>query len=243
MPLFALANAGIAINASFLARAYTSPVTLGILIGYVVGKPVGTAGTRVAGHQAHPRPAAPAGRLGGGRRRRHDRRHRLHGVAADRLARLHRHRAGRGQARHPVRALVRATGLTWLVFRGLEPAARPGPGCGRCSARAMIVTDLAVPVDPERDHIRGPRRTRRSRWSSTATSSARTAARPSPRSASCCASTATLRYVWRHLPLTDVHPHAQLAAEARRGRRPAGRVLGDARPADGPPGRADLHAT
>jgi len=22
-----------------------------------------------------------------------------------------------------------------------------------------------------------------------------------------------LRYVWRHLPLTDVHPHAQLAAE------------------------------
>ena len=25
---------------------------------------------------------------------------------------------------------------------------------------------------------------------------------------------ADLRYVWRHLPLTDVHPHAQLAAEA-----------------------------
>jgi protein-disulfide isomerase len=23
-----------------------------------------------------------------------------------------------------------------------------------------------------------------------------------------------IRYVWRHLPLTDVHPHAQLAAEA-----------------------------
>ncbi len=23
-----------------------------------------------------------------------------------------------------------------------------------------------------------------------------------------------LRCVWRHLPLTDVHPHAQLAAEA-----------------------------
>jgi protein-disulfide isomerase len=23
-----------------------------------------------------------------------------------------------------------------------------------------------------------------------------------------------VRYVWRHLPLTDVHPHAQLAAEA-----------------------------
>jgi len=24
----------------------------------------------------------------------------------------------------------------------------------------------------------------------------------------------TIRYVWRHLPLTDVHPRAQLAAEA-----------------------------
>ncbi len=33
MPLFLLANAGISINGSFLARAYTSPITLGILIG------------------------------------------------------------------------------------------------------------------------------------------------------------------------------------------------------------------
>ena len=44
VPLFALANAGIVLNASFLAQAYTSPVTLGILFGYLVGKPVGTAG-------------------------------------------------------------------------------------------------------------------------------------------------------------------------------------------------------
>ena len=44
VPLFALANAGIVLNASFLAQAYTSPVTLGIIIGYLVGKPLGTAG-------------------------------------------------------------------------------------------------------------------------------------------------------------------------------------------------------
>ena len=44
VPLFALANAGIVISGSFLAAAYTSPITLGILIGYVVGKPVGIAG-------------------------------------------------------------------------------------------------------------------------------------------------------------------------------------------------------
>jgi Na+/H+ antiporter NhaA len=44
VPLFALANAGIAIDGSFLASAFTSPITLGILFGYVVGKPVGILG-------------------------------------------------------------------------------------------------------------------------------------------------------------------------------------------------------
>ena len=44
VPLFALANAGVVINTGLLSRAYTSPVTLGILIGYVVGKPLGTTG-------------------------------------------------------------------------------------------------------------------------------------------------------------------------------------------------------
>ena len=44
VPLFALANAGIVLNPGFLARAYASPVTLGILVGYLVGKPLGTAG-------------------------------------------------------------------------------------------------------------------------------------------------------------------------------------------------------
>ena len=44
VPLFALANAGIAIDRGFLARAFTSPITLGILVGYVIGKPVGILG-------------------------------------------------------------------------------------------------------------------------------------------------------------------------------------------------------
>ncbi|HEX3517333.1 MAG TPA: Na+/H+ antiporter NhaA, partial [Trebonia sp.] len=44
VPLFALANADIKISGSFLAHAYTSSATLGIMIGYIVGKPVGTAG-------------------------------------------------------------------------------------------------------------------------------------------------------------------------------------------------------
>ena len=44
VPLFALANSGILISGSFLAKAYTSPATLGIMIGYLAGKPIGTAG-------------------------------------------------------------------------------------------------------------------------------------------------------------------------------------------------------
>src|SRR6201999_2673384 len=45
VPLFGLANAGIVINGSFLGHAYTTPITLGILVGYVVGKPVAVVGT------------------------------------------------------------------------------------------------------------------------------------------------------------------------------------------------------
>src|SRR5436309_4464148 len=45
VPLFALANAGVHLSGSFLATAYTSRVTLGILLGYVLGKPIGIAGS------------------------------------------------------------------------------------------------------------------------------------------------------------------------------------------------------
>ena len=45
VPLFALANIGIAIDGDFLSQAYTSPITLGIIVGYVLGKPVGIVGS------------------------------------------------------------------------------------------------------------------------------------------------------------------------------------------------------
>ncbi len=63
VPLFALANAGITVSGSFLAHAYTSPVTLGILIGYAVGKPLGT--VAAAAVLARP-PAAGSGRPSAG---------------------------------------------------------------------------------------------------------------------------------------------------------------------------------
>lgn len=41
VPLFALANAGVAVDGSVLARSATSPVTLGVMAGLVVGKLAG----------------------------------------------------------------------------------------------------------------------------------------------------------------------------------------------------------
>src|SRR3984957_4664355 len=44
VPLFALANAGIHVTGGLLGKAVTSPITLGILIGYLVGKTPRSAG-------------------------------------------------------------------------------------------------------------------------------------------------------------------------------------------------------
>src|SRR5947209_103873 len=44
VPLFALANAGIHITGNLVSDALTSPITLGILFAYVIGKPIGVFG-------------------------------------------------------------------------------------------------------------------------------------------------------------------------------------------------------
>src|SRR6478672_636685 len=44
VPMFALANAGVHIDSQLLGDAVTSPVTLGIVFGYVLGKPLGILG-------------------------------------------------------------------------------------------------------------------------------------------------------------------------------------------------------
>jgi len=44
VPLFALANAGVDLGDGLLSDAATSPITLGIVVGYVVGKPLGVVG-------------------------------------------------------------------------------------------------------------------------------------------------------------------------------------------------------
>ncbi len=58
LPLFALANAGLHVTGGLLESAISSPVTLGILVAYVVGKPVGIfAGSWLASRPSRgPRP-------------------------------------------------------------------------------------------------------------------------------------------------------------------------------------------
>ena len=103
--------------------------------------------------------------------------------------------------------------LAWLVFRGARLL--PAPVRARQVARtADELLDLADEVDPRRDHIRG---------SDTATV---TLLEYGDFECPYCGQAESivrdllasfgdeLRYVWRHLPLNDVHTHAQMAAEA-----------------------------
>ena len=124
VPLFAVANAGIPVRPSFLATAYTSPITLGILFGYVVGKPAGILGmslliTRLSG--------VGSGRRWVGRRQPEGE---PSPVSASpcrccRHARLHRGPAGTGQARGAQRSAVRLGPDLAAVPR--DRPARAGP--------------------------------------------------------------------------------------------------------------------
>ena len=211
VPLFALANAGVVINGGFLSRAFSSPITLGILIGYVVGKPAGVlvaAGLaeRLTGGRLRP----PVGwvAVGGGGA--------VAGIGFT-LSLLIASLAFRGTQLEEAKigvlsAALCASAVTWIVFRVV--AALPA----KTRARALLgtaesIVDLAVPVDPRRDHIRG------------SADAPVTVVEYGDFECPYCGEAepvvrgllsgfGDVRYVWRHLPLNDVHPYAQLAAEA-----------------------------
>jgi protein-disulfide isomerase len=75
------------------------------------------------------------------------------------------------------------------------------------------LVDLAYDVDPERDHIRGP-------LDAPVTVveygdfECPYCGRAEPQMRELLRDFADVRYVWRHLPLSDVHPNAELAAAA-----------------------------
>ena len=211
VPLFALANAGIAIDSHFLASAYSSPITLGILLGYVAGKPIGVFGstwlvTRLSRSRLRP-PVGWVAVAGGGT---------LAGIGFT-VALLIASLAFSGKELDEAKLGILSAAfcsalLTWIVFRVTALLPR------RLRARALlgtaeVITDLAVPVDPERDHIRGPEQApitlvEYGDLECPYCGRAETIVRE------LLADFGDLRYVWRHLPLSDVHPWAQLAAEA-----------------------------
>jgi Na+/H+ antiporter NhaA len=211
VPLFALANAGIQIDGKFLAKAYTSPITLGIILGYVLGKPVGVTGmawvvTKVSrGRMVLPvgwAAAAGAGAVAG-----------IGFTVSILIASLAFEGTELREAKLGVlTAALAASLLSWAIFRVTLSMPQP------IRARALLgtadtIVDLAAPVDPDYDHIRGPRE-------SPVTIveygdfECPYCGQAEPIVREFLADHGDVRYVWRHLPLHDVHPQAQLAAEA-----------------------------
>jgi Na+/H+ antiporter NhaA len=209
VPLFALANAGIHISGRLLEHAVTSPITLGILVGYVVGKPVGIiAASLVAPKLGLRRALSLPVALGGAT---------VAGIGftvSILIASIAFHGEQLDEAKLGALAtVVVASGLSTLVFgvvRRLPKELR----ARQIAATRDDLLDLSEDVDPERDHIRGP------------DDAAVTLVEYGDYECPYCGQAEVvirelldsfgddLRYVWRHLPLTDVHEHAQTASEA-----------------------------
>jgi Na+/H+ antiporter NhaA len=212
LPLFALANAGVHLTGGLLERAFRSPIFLGIVLGYALGKPVGIAtGSWLASRPAlrGPRPLISGPIL----------------VAAGTCAGVgftvsllisslaftgeHLSEAKLGA----LFTLLVAPLLTWLVISAVRriPSELRARQIGRTAA---AIPDLADEVDPERDHIRGPLDApvtllEYGDFECPYCGRAESTIRELLLSLG-----SDVRYVWRHLPLNDVHPFAQVAAEA-----------------------------
>ena len=182
-----------------------------VVVAYVVGKPVGIVGTSalvtwVTRGRLRP-PVGWAGVAGGGT---------IAGVAFT-VSLLIASLAFTGPELEEatlgvLASAVLAPGVTWLVFR--VTAMLPAPRRIRALlGTSTVIVDLADDVDPDRDHVRGP-----------ADAPVTVVeygdfecpycgqAEPSVREL--LAEQGDVRYVWRHLPLTDVHPRALIAARA-----------------------------
>jgi Na+/H+ antiporter NhaA len=210
VPLFALANTGVHVNGTLLESAVASPVTLGIFFGYVVGKPVGiTAATWLASRLRGVRPALswPVTFAGG-----------VVGGIGFTVSLLISSLAFSGQRLAEAKlgvlaAAVVASLAAWGVVGVIKRL--PAPVRARqLQATVDDLVDLFDDVDPEHDHIRGSE------------GAPVTLVEYGDYQCPYCGQAEVvirellesfgddLRYVWRHLPLNDVHPSAQMAAEA-----------------------------
>jgi Na+/H+ antiporter NhaA len=211
VPLFALGNAGVTVDRGLLATAFRSAITWGILLGYGLGKPLGVVGgswltTRLSHGRLRPGvgwvAVTGSGTIAG-----------IGFTVSLLVATLAFSGTALVEAKVGIlSAALWSSAITWLIFRitALLPK--------RTRIRALLgvsqtLTDLAVPVSDERDHVRGP-------FDAPVTLveygdfECPHCGQAEPVVRELLAETGDIRYVWRHLPLTDVHPHAQLAAEA-----------------------------
>ena len=214
VPLFALANAGIQIDGGLLRAALASTVTLGIVLAYVVGKPLGIVGaswlaTRPALGGASLAVTWPglfgAGAAAG------------IGFTVSLLIAGLAFAPGSGRLDQAKLGLLAAAIISPLVsaaiarFIARMPAAVRARQLGRTAAELV---DLADDVDPDRDHVRG-RDDAPVTLVEYANFECPYCGRAEPTIRELLAENGDdLRYVFRHLPLADVHPHAQMAAEA-----------------------------
>jgi Na+/H+ antiporter NhaA len=212
VPLFALSNIGIHVDGELLGDAVTSPITWGIVLGYVVGKPVGIVlgawlGSRPWFLGVRPTLSWPvilvAGTVAG-----------IPFTVSLLIAGIAFDGPQLEEAKLGVlAAAILAALVSWVVIRVI--ARLPD----EVRARQLLATaddllDLSDEVDPERDHVRGP------------DSAPVTLVEYGDYECPYCGQAEIvvrqlldefgdeLRYVWRHLPLSDVHFHAQMAAEA-----------------------------
>lgn len=211
VPLFALANAGIQVDSSLVERAVASPITLGVFFGYVLGKPLGILGAAAVAtglSRGRVRPPAGWGAVAAGGT--------LAGVGFT-VSLLIATRAFHGDQLDLAKAgVLGAVAVSFVLAWAVNGVIGLLPHTVRLRARlgrAESIVDLAVGVDPARDHVRGP-------LSAAVTVveygdyECRYCGLAEPVIRDLLGGFDDVRYVWRHLPLTDVHVHAQLAAEA-----------------------------
>lgn len=212
VPLFALANAGLDLSGDLLGHALGSRLVLAIVLGLVVGKSVGIP----LGAWLATRSWLGAARLSVGWPSL---------IAASSVAGigftmslLIAELSYSGEILDEAKlgiltASVLAAILSYGLFHGI--ALLPSEWVGRAEARtALPLVDLTDPVDPARDHVRGE------------DDALLTLVEYGDYECPHCGRAAPvvrellarhgdqLRFVFRHLPLTDVHPNAALAAEA-----------------------------
>ncbi len=212
VPLFALANAGVTLEAEVVRKVLTEPIFLGIVVGLVVGKPLGIVGMtwlvsrpRFGGF---PRtvpwpPLVGAATVAG-----------IGFTVSLLIADISFEGVELEEAKLGILAAsIVASLLGWLAFTIIHrlPPARANKGA---DGLAPPILDLSDDVDPELDHVRGPMNApvtlvEYGDFECPYCGQAEPVVRELVRTFG-----NDLRFVFRHLPLVDVHEHAELAAEA-----------------------------